>query len=84
MLLKKELFHSKKNDMFIISYFICGIFYSFYLQNKIIENEQFFKMLQEEFEDNRGMSVFFLTMFLTNLFIWPIVLFNELNNKQDF
>lgn len=70
--------------MFTSAYLTCGIMYSFYTFKKIFQNkESFFILFEQEFGEKANINIFFLFMFLTNLFAWPIVMLNELNNKQD-
>lgn len=40
-------------------------------------------MFEKEFGETGDLNFFLSLLFLTNLIAWPIVMLNELNNKQD-
>jgi hypothetical protein len=66
------------------SYFTCGILYSIYTFQKIFNNkEQFLIMFEEEFGNTDNLNPFLATMFLTSTVAWPIMILNEINNRQD-
>ena len=70
--------------MLLSSYLFCGLLYSFYAFTKILQNkEHFLMMFEEEFGEKGDLNFFLSLLFLTNLIAWPIVMLNELNNKQD-
>lgn len=70
--------------MFVSSYFVCGLLFSFYTFQKIFENkEQFLIIFENEFGQKANLNFFLGLMFLTNLFAWPIILANEINNKKE-
>ena len=40
-------------------------------------------MFEEEFGDTDNLNPFLATMFLTSTVAWPIMILNEINNRQD-
>lgn len=70
--------------MLLSSYLFCGLLYSFYTFTRIFQNkEHFTTMFEEEFGEKGDLNFFLSLLFLTNLIAWPIVMLNELKNKQD-
>lgn len=70
--------------MFIFYYFFCGTLYCFYTFSKILFNKEYFLMMFErEFGENANIKFFLVTMLLTNLLAWPIMMVNEINNTKD-
>jgi hypothetical protein len=70
--------------LIINAYLFCGLLYSFYNFFKIFDNKEFFIMTYEEqFGSTDNIEIFLGIMFLTNLFAWPILIINEINNRQD-
>jgi len=70
--------------MFMSSYFTCGILYSIYVFQKIVNNkEQFITVFEEEFGENQNLNLFLSIMFLTNIISWPMLILKELKDRQD-
>ena len=70
--------------MLISSFLFCGLLFCFHTFAKIFNNkEQFLVTFEQEFGEEGNLNAFLGVMFLTSLLAWPILMLNELNNKQD-
>lgn len=69
--------------MILISYFICGMLYFIYSYAKINDNmQQFLQIMEDEFGGEAEIKNFFIALFLSSLFAWPMMIVNEINNKK--
>lgn len=64
-------------------YLTFGIFYLLYITTKILQNKQTFLIV---FEKEYGMDKlysYFIVLFISCLFMWPIMMIAEINKEKD-
>lgn len=66
-------------------YIFCGFLYTIYFFNKILQNKEGFLFLfEQENKDLKNLKSFMFVLTLLSFIAWPIMMLNEIKNKQDF
>ena len=66
------------------AFFFCGLLFSIYTFQKIFLNYEYFVMNYEnEFGNTKNLNFFLSMLFISCMFAWPIIMVNEINNRQD-